>query len=77
MKAQNLIQLKDTIFFKDSPINENMTTLLFGRLVFDKSEKELPDKEEKIEERKKWLLQVINFKKDINKLLMGNKEDED
>ena len=53
---------------------KGMTTLLFGRLIFDKEGKELVKEDEKIKERKELLLQIINYRKDINNLIKNSKE---
>ena len=63
------------MFKKEDSLNKNMATLLFGRLIFDKKQKEPVDKNEIIKERKGFLLKIINFRKDINKLLKESSAD--
>ncbi len=70
MKINNLTKQKG--FKHKKPIND-MTTILFGRLVFDRKIKEFSKKEDKIKDEKELLLKVINFRKDINKLLRDSK----
>jgi len=61
--------------FKGRSLKKSMATILFGRLIFDKKQQKLINKEEIINERKEFLLKIINFRKNINKLLKESEAD--
>lgn len=63
------------MFKNDFLVNKNMATLLFGRLIFDKKQKEPTNKEELIKERKGFLLKIIKFGESVNKLLKESEAD--